>query len=64
MKRTVSVVAATSQAAADVRLDARRTLAEVMPQLAQLTGSELREVARNGVALDLGLPVATLRIPC
>src|SRR3954452_170496 len=61
MKRTVSIVAATSQAAADVRLDASRTLADVLPQLVQLTGSDLRRVVRNGIPLDPGLPVSTLR---
>src|SRR4051794_37087595 len=61
MKRTVSIVAATSQAAADVRLDASRTLADVLPTLVQLTGSDLRGVARNGVPLEPGLPVASLR---
>ena len=61
MKRTVSVVAATSGAAADVRLDASRTLAEVLPGLARLTGSDPRRVTRDGVVLDPGLPVAGLR---
>src|SRR4051812_41717991 len=61
MKRTVSVVAAASGAAADVRLDAGRTLGEVLPQLMRLTGSTSPLILRAGAALDPSLPVAHLR---
>ena len=60
MKRTVSVIAAGSGATADVRLDATRTVGEVLPQLMRLTGSTVPTITRDGTALDPGLPVAHL----
>src|SRR5207302_268655 len=61
MQRTVSVVAAASGAAADVRLDACRTVGEVLPALRRLTGSAASLITRAGIALEPGLPVAHLR---
>ncbi|HMC70285.1 MAG TPA: FHA domain-containing protein, partial [Mycobacteriales bacterium] len=61
MKRTVSVMAATSGARADVRLDATRTVGEVLPQLMRLTASTVPVIARAGRPLDPGLPVSHLR---
>src|SRR5436305_1714342 len=51
MKRTVSVVASASGAAADVRLYANRTLGEVLPQLMRLTGSAGPLLRAGGAAL-------------
>ncbi|HMC68625.1 MAG TPA: FHA domain-containing protein, partial [Mycobacteriales bacterium] len=61
MKRTVSVVAAASGATADVRLDAARTLGEVLPELLRLTGSTAPVLTRGGATLDPAQPVAHLR---
>src|SRR5438067_12755689 len=60
MKRTVTVVAAASGAAADVRLDAAVTLADALPELIRVTGSTASSLTREGVALDPRLPVAHL----
>ena len=60
MKRTVTVVAADTGAVADVRLDARKTLADVLPQLTALTGSTAASITHEGRALEPRLPVAHL----